>query len=407
MTTVGESSDTIRGFRLPVSSASRSAQDTVAFTGIVIGAPINVGDPAIIMPSGVRSSIQSIFASGGPTNVAAEGTEISVTLTDDVDIGEVDFICHGGHEMLVTDQIQAHVIWESDEPMIPGRQYVLKLATQSATAWVSELKHTINLETMEHVAAKTLKQNDSGVCNLSLDRRIACDAYADYADTGAFVLFDRITGDTVGAGMIDFSLRRAQNLTLQSLTLDKSARARAMGQKPIVIWLTGLSGAGKSTVANAVESRLFEKGHRTYLLDGDNVRHGLNRDLGFTEADRVENIRRFGEVAKLFADAGLIVLVSVISPFRGERDMVRDLLDDGEFVEVFVNASLATCEERDPKGLYARARKGEIQNFTGIDSPYEPPLKPEVVLDTDKLNPEQAAEQVITFIEAKFLKDQA
>lgn len=406
MISSGAASQTVQGFRLPVTSVSRSAQETVAFAGTVIGASISVGDPVIIMPSGVRSSIQSISAPSGPTDVAEVGAEVSVMLADEIDVQKGDLLCHGGHEMIITDQIQAHVVWDSEEPMLPGRQYLMKVATQSATVWVSELKYTVNMETMEHVAAKTLVQHDIGVCNLSLDRRIACDAYADCPGTGAFVLIDRITGDKIGTGKIDFSLRRARNLTLQSLTMDKQARARAMGQKPLVIWLTGLSGSGKSTVANAVESRLFEKGHRTYLLDGDNVRHGLNRDLGFTEADRVENIRRFGEVAKLFADAGLIVLVSVISPFREERNMVRDLLDDGEFVEVFVDASLATCEARDPKGLYARARRGEIQNFTGIDSPYEEPLSPELVLDTDKLQPDEAADQVITFIESTSLKNE-
>jgi adenylyl-sulfate kinase len=332
----------------------------------------------------------------GPTLVAC---------LDEVVSTHAESFGRGGEGMIATDQVQAHLIWISDEPMIPGRQYDLKRGSQDATAWVSELKYAINISTTEHTAVKTLELNDIGVCNLSFDRRIACDAYADNRTTGSFVLIDRATNATVGVGLIDFSLRRAQNLTLQSLTMDKQARARAMGQKPLVIWLTGLSGSGKSTVANAVESRLFQQGHRTYLLDGDNVRHGLNRDLGFTEADRVENIRRFGEVAKLFADAGLIVLVSVISPFQGERNMVRDLLDDGEFVEVFVNASLATCEQRDPKGLYARARKGEIQNFTGIDSPYEAPLNPELVLDTDKLSPDEAADQVIAFIDAKSLKN--
>lgn len=311
----------------------------------------------------------------------------------------------GGEGVIATDQVQAHLIWMSEEPMIPGRQYILKRVTQSATAWVSELKYAVNVETMEHTAVKTLELDDIGVCNLSFDRRIACDAYSNNHVNGSFILVDRFTNTTVGFGLIDFSLRRARNLTLQTLTLDKNARAQSMGQKPVVIWFTGLSGAGKSTVANAVESKLFEKGHRTYLLDGDNVRHGLNRDLGFTDADRVENIRRFGEVAKLFADAGLIVLVSVISPFRSERDMARGLMDDGEFVEVFVDASLETCEDRDPKGLYARARKGEIRNFTGIDSPYESPLNPELVLDTDALSPDAAADQVIALIEAKILED--
>lgn len=393
------------GFRLPVQIVSRPDQDFRGYAGTVAGAAMNVGDLAIVAPAGTKTSIKSITTPGGEVETAKPGTAVTVTLADNIDASRGDTICHGEKGMIVTDQVQAQLIWMSDEPMIPGRQYLLKLATRSATAWVSELKHTVNVNTMEHVASKTLELNDIGVCNLSFDRRIACDAYADCHDTGSFILIDRFTYATVGAGMIDFSLRRARNLTLQTLTMDKVARARSMGQKPAVIWFTGLSGSGKSTVANAVEGKLFDKGHRTYLLDGDNVRHGLNRDLGFTDADRVENIRRFGEVAKLFADAGLIVLVSVISPFRGERDMVRNLLDDGEFIEVFVDASLATCEHRDPKGLYARARKGEIQNFTGIDSPYEAPLNAELILDTDALSPDDAADQVITLIEARILED--
>ncbi len=399
------SSSSKTGFRLPVQIVSRPDQDFRGYAGTLCGAPMTVGDSAIVSPAGTQTSIKSITTPEGEVETADAGTAVTVTLADNIDASRGDIICHGDQGMLVTDQVQAHLIWMSDEPMIPGRQYLLKLATRSATAWVSELKHTVNVNTMEHVASKTLELNDIGVCNLSFDRRMACDAYGDCHDTGAFILIDRFTYATVGAGMIDFSLRRARNLTLQTLTMDKVARARSMGQKPAVIWFTGLSGSGKSTVANAVESKLFDKGHRTYLLDGDNVRHGLNRDLGFTDADRVENIRRFGEVAKLFADAGLIVLVSVISPFRGERDMVRDLLDDDEFIEVFVDASLETCEKRDPKGLYARARKGEIQNFTGIDSPYEAPLNAELVLDTDALSPDDAAEQVIALIEKRILED--
>lgn len=392
-------------FRLPVQLVNRPDQDFRGYAGTVAGAQIKVGDPAIVAPAGTRTSIKSITSPGGEVAVADAGTAVTVTLADNIDASRGDIICHGDQGMVVTDQVQAQLIWMSDEPMMPGRQYLLKLATRSATAWVSELKYTVNVNTMEHVASKTLELNDIGVCNLSFDRRVACDAYEDCHDTGAFILIDRFTFATVGAGMIDFSLRRARNLTLQTLTMDKQARARSMGQKPAVVWFTGLSGSGKSTVANAVESKLFDKGHRTYLLDGDNVRHGLNRDLGFTDADRVENIRRFGEVAKLFADAGLIVLVSVISPFRGERDMVRDLLDENEFIEVFVDASLATCEKRDPKGLYARARKGEIQNFTGIDSPYEAPIDPELVLDTDALSPDEAADQVIALINARIFED--
>lgn len=401
----GKENNPSSAYRVPVQLVSRPDHEFRGYAGTVVGGDINVGDPALIVPAGTRSSIKSITTPAGDAESAASGTAVTVTLADHVDVSRGDVICHGDHGMITTDQVQAHLIWLSGEPMMPGRQYALKLATRNATAWVSELKHVINVNTMEHTAAKTLELNDIAVCNLSFDRLVGCDAYTDCQETGAFILIDRFTNATVGAGTIDFSLRRARNLTMQKLTLDKNARARSMGQKPAVIWFTGLSGAGKSTVANAVETKLFDRGLRTYLLDGDNVRHGLNRDLGFTDADRVENIRRFGEVARLFADAGMIVLVSVISPFRGERDMARNLFDDGEFIEVFVDASLATCEARDPKGLYERARKGEIRNFTGIDSPYEPPLNPELVLDTDALSPDAAADQVIALIEARILED--
>ena len=256
----------------------------------------------------------------------------------------------------------------------------------------------VNVNTLEHTAAKTLHLNDIAVCNLSFDRRIACDVYADVPETGAFILIDRATNETAGAGMVDFGLRRADNLTRQSLSIDRAARAAALGQRPSVLWFTGLSGAGKSTLANRVEEKLHALGRRTYLLDGDNVRHGLNRDLGFTDADRVENIRRVGEVAKMMMDAGLIVLVSAISPFRSERDMVRDLIDDDAFYEIFVDADLATCEARDRKGLYARARRGEIKNFTGVDSPYEPPLTPELRVDTTAIDPDEAAERVLRLL---------
>ena len=282
--------------------------------------------------------------------------------------------------------------------MIPGRQYEIKLATSSALAWVSELKYKVNVNTLEQTATKTLELNDVGVCNLSFDRRLACEPYTMCKETGGFILIDRYTNETVGAGMIDYTLRRARNLTRQKLTLDKVERAKAMGQAPALLWFTGLSGSGKSTVANIVEAKLHHMGRRTYMLDGDNVRHGLNRDLGFTDADRVENIRRISEVAKLFVDAGIIVLVSAISPFRGDRDMARALMDDGEFFEVHIDASLETCEQRDPKGLYSRARAGEIANFTGIDSPYEAPLEPELRIDTDIMDPETAADKIIALL---------
>jgi bifunctional enzyme CysN/CysC len=287
-----------------------------------------------------------------------------------------------------------------EEPLLPGRSYLLKAGTRTVGAAVSELKHLVDIETFKPLAAKTLALNDIGLCNLALSEPIAFDPYEENRTTGSFILIDRFTNATVAAGMIRFGLRRATNIHWQALDIDKRARADAKGQRPCILWFTGLSGAGKSTVANLVEKKLHVMGRHTYLLDGDNVRHGLNRDLGFTDADRVENIRRVGEAAKLFVDAGLIVLVSFISPFRSERDMARGLVGEGEFVEVFVDVPLEVAEARDPKGLYRKARAGEIKNFTGISSPYEPPLAPDIRLDTASSDPEALADQVLAFLRA-------
>jgi bifunctional enzyme CysN/CysC len=279
--------------------------------------------------------------------------------------------------------------------MLPGRSYLMKIGPRVLNASITDLRHRVNVNTLEHTAARQLELNEIGICNLSTDRPIAFDPYEDNRETGAFIFIDKLTNDTVGAGMIHFALRRADNVHWQALDVDKKSRAGQKGQQPCVLWFTGLSGAGKSTIANLVEKRLQAMGRHTYSLDGDNVRHGLNKDLGFTEADRVENIRRVGEVAKLMVDAGLIVLVSFISPFRSERRMARELLEEGEFLEVFVDTPLAEAEKRDPKGLYRKAREGRIKNFTGIDSPYEPPEHAELRIDTTALSPEQAADQVI------------
>jgi len=390
--------DDTRGARLPVQRVSRPNADFRGIAGTVAGAPLSVGDAVTIEPDGAQTTISDITTYDGPLETALVGQSITVVLKDNIDVSRGDIVRHSDVEMETTDQVQAHVIWMSAEEMMPGRQYAIKLATSSALAWVSELRYKVNVNTLEHVAAKTLELNDVAVCNLSFDRRLACEAYHACKETGAFILIDRHTNETVGAGMIDFALRRARNLTRQKLTLDKKERAKAMGQTPALLWFTGLSGSGKSTVANIVEAKLHEMGRRTYMLDGDNVRHGLNRDLGFTDVDRVENIRRIAEVAKLFADAGMIILVSAISPFRSDRDMARALMDDGEFFEVHIDASLETCEARDPKGLYSRARAGEIANFTGIDSPYEAPLKPEIRIDTDNLGPETAADKIIALL---------
>ena len=386
------------GARLPVQRVSRPNADFRGFSGTVAGAPLNVGDPVTVEPDGAQSTVAEISTYDGAIETALIGQSITVVLNDNIDVSRGNVICHSESEMEPTDQVQVHLIWMSDIEMIPGRQYEIKLATSSALAWVSELKYKVNVNTLEQTATKTLELNDVGVCNLSFDRRLACEPYTMCKETGGFILIDRYTNETVGAGMIDYALRRARNLTRQKLTLDKVERAKAMGQAPALLWFTGLSGSGKSTVANVVEAKLHHMGRRTYMLDGDNVRHGLNRDLGFTDADRVENIRRISEVAKLFVDAGIIVLVSAISPFRGDRDMARALMDDGEFFEVHIDASLETCEQRDPKGLYSRARAGEIANFTGIDSPYEAPLEPELRIDTDIMDPETAADKIIALL---------
>ncbi|HNS87723.1 MAG TPA: adenylyl-sulfate kinase, partial [Parvularculaceae bacterium] len=294
-----------------------------------------------------------------------------------------------------TDQLAAHVIWMHDDEMIPGRQYLFKTANRIIAGTITELKHKVNVNTLEHMSGKTLELNEVGFCNISTSAAIAFDPYSHNRETGSFIIIDRRTNNTVGVGLIDFSLRRAQNVHWQDLDVNKDARASAKHQKPCILWFTGLSGAGKSTVANLVEKRLCDLGRHTYTLDGDNVRHGLNKDLGFTDADRVENIRRVAETSKLMVDAGLIVLVSFISPFQSERRMARELVEDGEFIEVFISTPLAICEKRDVKGLYAKARRGEIKNFTGIDSDYEAPENPEIALDTSKISAADAATAIV------------
>jgi len=386
------------GARMPVQWVCRPDGDFRGFAGTVAGSAMRPGDAVFVEPDGAKTTIATIETESGTLDTAAPGQAVMLTLGDDVDVARGDVIRHADSPMQTTDQVQAHLIWMSEEPMIPGRHYAVKLAAATAKAWISDLRYKININTLEHIATKTLGLNDVAICNLSFDRRLAADAYRDRAETGAFILIDRETNETVGAGMIDFALRRAANLTRQKLSLDKQLRGEALGQKPCVLWFTGLSGAGKSTVANLVDQKLHLAGRHTYMLDGDNVRHGLNRDLGFTNADRVENIRRIAEVSKLFVDAGMIVLVSAISPFRSDRDMARDLMQPGEFFEIHIDASLDTCEARDPKGLYSRARRGEIANFTGISSPYEAPEKPELRIDTDAVDPETAAEMVTALL---------
>jgi bifunctional enzyme CysN/CysC len=352
------------------------------------------GDRIKALPSGRESAVDRIVTLDGDLARAVAGQSVTLTLTDEIDVSRGDVLAAADDPPGVADQFEATLVWFDDEAMIPGRPYLMKMGTRTVSAQIHEPKYKINVNTLEHLAARRLEINEIGVCNLALDAAVAFDPYAQGKDLGGFILIDRISNRTVGAGMLHFALRRSQNIHWQALDIAKPARAAQKGQKPRVIWLTGLSGAGKSTIANLLEKRLHADGRHTYLLDGDNVRHGLNKDLGFTEADRVENIRRVAEVARLMVDAGLIVLVSFISPFRAERRMARDLMAAGEFVEVFIDTPLEEAERRDVKGLYKKARSGQLKNFTGVDSPYEPPEHPEIHIDTTRLSAEQAAERI-------------
>jgi bifunctional enzyme CysN/CysC len=334
----------------------------------------------------------------GDLEEAVAGQAVTLTLEDEIDVSRGDLLAGPQERPEHADQFEARLVWMHEEPLLPGRSYLLKSGTTTVPAQVSTLKHKINVNTLQHEPGKTLELNEVGVCNLALGKPLAFDPYRENRVTGSFILIDRRSNATVGAGMIDFALRRATNIHWQQLAVDKRNRSLLKGQTPCVLWFTGLSGAGKSTIANLVERKLLSLGKHTYLLDGDNVRHGLNKDLGFTDVDRVENIRRIAEVSKLFVDAGMIVLVSFISPFRSERQMARDLLDTGEFFEVYVNTPLQVCEERDPKGLYKKARSGQLQNFTGIDSAYEPPEKPEIIVNSSQMSAETLAEQIVETI---------
>ncbi|MEZ5182262.1 MAG: sulfate adenylyltransferase subunit CysN [Acidimicrobiales bacterium] len=383
-------------FRMPVQWVNRPNLDFRGFSGEIVGGTLRPGDRVRVVPSGRESTVARIVTMDGDLDVAVAGQSVTVCLADEVDVSRGDVLAAADAPPQVADQFECHLVWMSEEEMLPGRPYLLKLGTRTVTATVAQPKYQVNVNTLEHTAARTLELNAIGVCNLNLDRPIPFDPYDENRDMGGFVLIDKFTNATVAAGLLHFALRRADNVHWQAVEVHKGARADLNGQRPALLWFTGLSGAGKSTVANIVEQKLHQMGRHTYLLDGDNVRHGLNKDLGFTDADRVENIRRVAEVAKLMVDAGLIVLASFISPFRSERRLARDLLDDGEFVEVFVDASLEVAEERDVKGLYAKARRGELVNFTGIDSPYEPPEDPEIHLDAGgAASPEEMADQVI------------
>jgi bifunctional enzyme CysN/CysC len=381
-------------FRMPVQWVNRPNLDFRGFAGTVAGGAVRAGDRIRVLPSNRESHVSRIVTFDGDVDTAVTGQAITLVLEDDLDVSRGDVITSASAPAAVADQFEATVVWMTEEPMLRGRTYTMRCGTKLANVTVAPLKYKVNVHTLEHVAATKLELNEIGVCDLELDQPIVFDPYVQNRDTGGFILIDRLTLNTVGAGMIHFALRRSENIHWQTVDVGKRERSTIKGQKPCVIWLTGLPAAGKSTIANLIEKRLHDQGRHTYLLDGDNVRHGLNKDLGFTAADRVENIRRVAEVAHLMVDAGLIVLVSFISPFRSERAMARALLDPEEFIEVFVDTPLEVAESRDPKGLYKKARAGQLKNFTGIDSPYEPPETPEVRIDTTRQTAEDAALQV-------------
>ncbi|MEM9746644.1 MAG: sulfate adenylyltransferase subunit CysN [Actinomycetota bacterium] len=402
-----------QSFRMPVQWVNRPNLDFRGFSGQIVGGTIQPGDPIRVLPSGTTSTVERIVTMDGDLDVAVAGQSVTITLADEIDASRGDLLCTADDPAEVADQFEAHVVWMHEDAMLPGRPYLMKIGTRTVGVTIANPKYRVDVNSLEHLAADTLELNEIGVCNLSLDRPIPFDPYPGLAigernagqpgnrDTGGFIVIDKITQNTVGAGLLHFALRRSQNIHWQDVQVDKTARIERQGHRAGVVWFTGLSGAGKSTVANIVEQKLHAAGVRTYLLDGDNVRHGLNRDLGFTDVDRVENIRRVSEVAGLMVDAGLVVLASFISPVRAERRLARERVDDGEFLEVHVHAPLDVAESRDPKGLYAKARRGELANFTGIDSPYELPESPEVALDTSTMTAEEAADVVVAELRSR------
>jgi bifunctional enzyme CysN/CysC len=394
-------------FRLPVQWVNRPNSDFRGFAGQICGGSVRPGDRIRVQPSGRESTVARIVTHDGDLEEAVSGQSVTLTLADEVDISRGDVISAALSPAEVSNQFETTILWMSDEHMLPGRPYLMKIGTQTVQAQIAQPKYRINVNSFEHVAATVLELNEIGVCNIALDRRIAFDPYASNRDTGGFILIDRLTNATVGMGLIHFALRRSANIHWQAMDVTKEARARLKGQKPAVLWFTGLSGSGKSTIANILEKKLAALGRHTFLLDGDNVRHGLNKDLGFTEEDRVENIRRVAEVAKLMAEAGLVTLVSFISPFRAERRMARDLCEQGEFIEVFVDTPLEVAEQRDVKGLYAKARAGQIANFTGISSPYEAPEDPEIRIKTVSVTAEAAAEAILHNLAERGIIDHA
>jgi bifunctional enzyme CysN/CysC len=388
-------------FRLPVQLVTRPDLDFRGYAGIIAGGTVHPGDEVRVLPSGATATVTRIVTFDGDLPVAESGQSVTLTLDREIDVSRGDLIVAASDPAGLADQFEAHLVWMHAEPLLPGRPYLMKLGSSTATCSVTHIKYGVNVNTLERTPATTLAVNDIAVANIATDRRLPFDPYQANRETGGFVLIDRLTNVTVGAGMIDFALRRSDNIHWQALDVTKEARVAIKGHRPAVVWFTGISGAGKSTIANALERRLHALGCHTATLDGDNVRHGLNRDLGFTDADRVENIRRVGAVAKLMADVGLLVLVSFISPFRAERDAARALVDAGEFVEVFVDTPLGVAEGRDRKGLYRKARAGKLPHFTGIDSPYEPPPSPEVRIDTVTISVAESVEQIVSQLRAQ------
>ena len=387
--------DQTKPFRLPVQWVNRPNLDFRGFSGQIATGSVKPGDAVRVLPSGKTSTVTRIVTLDGDLEEAVAGQSITLCFADEIDCSRGDVIAAADNPPQAADQFEATFVWMADEALIPGRAYWLKLGTQTVSATVQQPKYTVNVNTMEQLAAKTLDLNAIGVAELTTDRAVVFEPYAESRALGGFILIDKITNATVAAGLLNFSLRRAQNVHWQALDVTRKAHAALKHQTPAVLWFTGLSGSGKSTIANLVEKKLHASGKHTFLLDGDNVRHGLNKDLGFTEADRIENIRRVGEVAKLMTDAGLIVLTAFISPFRAEREMVRAMLPEGEFIEVFIDTPLEEAERRDVKGLYKKARSGQLKNFTGIDSPYEAPERPEIRIDTTRETPEDAAERIV------------
>jgi bifunctional enzyme CysN/CysC len=385
-------------FRFVVQWVNRPDLNFRGYSGVVVGGTVKPGDRVRIVPSGVESTVTRVVTYDGDLEEAVAGESVTLCLSDEIDVSRGDVIATATAPPAVADQFETHIVWMSEDEMLPGRRYLVKIGATTVSATLDHPKHQVNVNTLEHIAAKTLELNQIGICNVYLDRPVPYDPYVENRDMGGFIVIDRLSNNTVGAGLVHFALRRAENVHWQAIEVDRSAHSALKGQRPSVIWFTGLSGAGKSTIANIVERKLHAVGRHTYLLDGDNLRHGLNRDLGFTMADRVENVRRTAEVAGLMADAGLIVLVSLISPYRAERRMARDLIGEDQFLEIFVDTALDVAEDRDRKGLYAKARRGEIPNFTGIGAPYEVPENPDLHILTSDYSPEQAADAVIDLL---------